>query len=85
MPVLTTAKLIAGLLQMHGPDATVQSDHPGIDALLGNGRAQVAQDGSDLHETGLVGATRVNFGKSFGRSGAPFRKGGSFVRSFRRG
>ena len=33
MPVLTL-KVIASLLQMHGPGATIQSDHQGIDALL---------------------------------------------------
>jgi hypothetical protein len=84
--VLTTAKLIASLLQMHGPDATVQSDHQGIDALLGNVRGRVAQDGSDLHETGALGATEVYFRKSaFVKGGGVYRpRGGAFVRGFRR-
>lgn len=31
---VTTLKVLASLLQMHGPGATVQSDHQGLDALL---------------------------------------------------
>jgi hypothetical protein len=31
---ILTLKVFAGLLQLHGPGATIQSDHPGIDALL---------------------------------------------------
>ncbi len=84
MDVLT-AKVIASLLQMHGPDATVQSDHPAIDALLGNVRTQIAQDGADLRDTAAVGATQVYFRKSFVKGGAPgYRRGGGFVRAFRR-
>ncbi len=82
--VLTTAKLVASLLQMHGPDATVQSDHQGIDALLGNVRGQVAQDGSDLEETGALGATQVYFRRGFARGGGVYRPHGGFVRGFRR-
>ena len=33
MPI-TTLKVLASLIQLHGPGATVQSDHQGIDALL---------------------------------------------------
>jgi hypothetical protein len=33
MPI-TTLKVLASLLQLHGPGATVQSDHQGINALL---------------------------------------------------
>jgi hypothetical protein len=33
MPI-TTLKVLASLLQLHGPDATIQSDHEGIAALL---------------------------------------------------
>jgi hypothetical protein len=36
---ILTLKVMAGLLQLHGPGATIQSDHPGIDALLGDMRA----------------------------------------------
>ena len=31
---IPTLKVLASLLQLHGPGATVQSDHPGINALL---------------------------------------------------
>ena len=44
MPVLTL-KVIASLLQMHGPGATIQSDHQGIDALLGDVRRQISEEG----------------------------------------
>jgi hypothetical protein len=40
-----TLKVIASLLQMHGPGATIQSDHQGIDALLGDIRGQIAKEG----------------------------------------
>ena len=31
---ITTLKVLASILQLHGPGATIQSDHQGIDALL---------------------------------------------------
>ena len=31
---VTTLKVLASILQLHGPGATIQSDHQGIDALL---------------------------------------------------
>lgn len=40
---IQTLKLLAGLLQLHGTGATVQSDHPGINALLDNAREQGAE------------------------------------------
>jgi hypothetical protein len=90
--VVLTAKVLAGLLQMHGPDATIQSDHPGIDALLGDTRGQIAEDGADLKETGALDATQVYFRRGFvrggGYGGGGFRRagggGGGFVRGFRR-
>jgi hypothetical protein len=39
MPIMT-AKILASLLQLHGPDATIQSDHQGIAALLNDPRAE---------------------------------------------
>jgi hypothetical protein len=42
------SKVIASLLQMHGPDATIQSDHQGIDALLTDMRGQISRSGDDL-------------------------------------
>ena len=44
MPILTL-KVFAGLLQLHGPGATIQSDHPGIDALLPDMREQSSDKG----------------------------------------
>jgi len=83
MPI-TSLKVIASLLQLHGPGATLQSDHQGINALL-----------NDLHEQDSkvteVAFRRGGFVKganagAFRRAGyAPgvgaFRKGG-FVRGY---
>ena len=41
---IPTLKIIASILQMHGPDATIQSDHQGIDALLGDVRGQISKE-----------------------------------------
>ncbi|MFZ2019900.1 MAG: hypothetical protein WAU90_14640 [Methyloceanibacter sp.] len=40
MPPLTL-KILASLLQLHGPDATLTSDHKGIDLLLSDVGAQL--------------------------------------------
>lgn len=76
---VVTSKIIAGLLQMHGPDATVQSDHQGIDALLDDMRIQMSRNGSDLRAADMIGATKVYFRKAgFVRGaagGGVFRKG----------
>jgi len=53
MPFLTL-KVMASLLQLHGPDATIQSDHQGIDALLGDMRRQGVEQGVD--EAGVTQA-----------------------------
>ena len=37
---ITTLKVLASLIQLHGPGATIQSDHQGIDALLNDLRGQ---------------------------------------------
>ncbi|MBV8696502.1 MAG: hypothetical protein JO052_01375, partial [Bradyrhizobium sp.] len=44
---MLTLKILAGLIQLHGPGATVQSDHQGIDALLNNLREQNSEAASD--------------------------------------
>jgi hypothetical protein len=83
MPI-TSLKVLASLLQLHGPGATLQSDHQGINALL-----------NDLHEQDAklteVAFRRGGFVKgphagAFRRAGyAPgvgaFRRGG-FVRGY---
>ncbi|SDT00790.1 hypothetical protein SAMN05444158_4021 [Bradyrhizobium canariense] len=82
MPI-TTLKVLASLLQLHGPGATIQSDHQGINALL-----------SDLRGQDSEGVTQVYFRRGgFIRGGAyggGFRRagyggGGGFRRGFARG
>lgn len=69
MPVLS-AKVLASLLQLHGPDAAIQSDHQGIDALLGNLRPRITA------EELIDRPTEVAFRRGFGRGPVGgFRKG----------
>lgn len=73
MPI-TTLKVLASVLQLHGPGATVQSDHQGIDAVLNDLRNQDAQ------------ATEVYFRRGFLRGPGyygGFRRG--YYPGFRRG
>ena len=58
MPI-TTLKVLASLLQLHGPDATIQSDHEGIAALL-----------NDLREDRSEQATQVAFRRGAFAKGA---------------
>ena len=92
MPILTL-KVLAGLLQIHGPGATVQSDHPGIDALLGDMREQSSEKGivSDQAASGPIASdeflsdkplvTEAYFRRGFvrgaGYGGGAFRRGGA--------
>jgi hypothetical protein len=77
---ITTLKILASLLQLHGPGATIQSDHQGIDALLSDLRGQ----GADPVAT-EVAFRRGAFAKGAG-AGA-FRRAGYVPRAgaFRRG
>jgi hypothetical protein len=89
---ILTLKVFAGLLQLHGPGATIQSDHPGIDALLPDTREQSANKGtmspqSDPNATGPVASEEFLSDKPLVTE-AYFRRG--FVRgpgygAFRRG
>jgi hypothetical protein len=86
---IVTSKIIASLLQMHGPDATIQSDHQGIDALLNDMRVQMSCNGSDLCAADMIGATKVyfrraGFVKGAGGAGA-FRRAATAGGAFRRG
>jgi hypothetical protein len=75
MPI-TTLKVLASVLQLHGPGATIQSDHQGIDAVL-----------NDLRGQGDAQATEVYFRRGgFLRGGGygGFRRGG-YHPGFRRG
>jgi hypothetical protein len=73
MPI-TTLKVLASVLQLHGPGATIQSDHQGIDAVL-----------NDLRGQGDAQATEVYFRRGFARGPGygGFRRG--FYPGFRRG
>jgi len=77
---ITTLKVLASLLQMHGPGATIQSDHQGIDALLSDLRGH----GADAVAT-EVAFRRGAFAK--GANAGAFRRGGYApgVGAFRRG
>jgi hypothetical protein len=48
MPI-TTLKVLASILQLHGPGATIQSDHQGIDALLNDLRAQGTEEPTPVY------------------------------------
>jgi len=76
---ITTLKVLASVLQLHGPGATAQSDHQGIDALL-----------SDLQNSDQPVATEVYFrrgGFVRGAGAGAFRRGGYApgAGAFRRG
>ena len=77
---ITTLKILASLVQLHGPGATIQSDHQGIDALL-----------SDLQNADQPVATEVYFrrgGLVRGARAGAFRRAGGYypgAGAFRRG
>jgi hypothetical protein len=87
---ILTLKIFAGLLQLHGPGATIQSDHPGIDALLPDMRGLSSDKGavSDQNASGPTAseeflsdkplATEAYFRRGFVR--APGYGGGAFRR-----
>ena len=82
MPLLTL-KVMASLLQLHGPGASVHSDHQGIDALLGDVRRQGMEQGSAADEPKVTQAyfRRGGFARGGGYGGGAFRRGG-FVRGY---
>jgi hypothetical protein len=87
MPLLTL-KVMASLLQLHGPGATVQSDHQGIDALLGDVRRQGTEQGSAADEATVTQAyfRRGGFVRGAGYGGGAFRRAGyAAPGAFRRG
>jgi hypothetical protein len=89
---ILTLKIFAGLLQLHGPGATIQSDHPGIDALLPDMRDQTSDKGvvSTQDPSGPIASdeflsdkplvTEAYFRRGFvrgpGYGGGAFRRGG---------
>jgi hypothetical protein len=78
MPI-TTLKVLSTLLQLHGPGATIQSDHQGIDALLSDLRGQNAAEPTQVY------FRRGRFIRGGGYGG--FRRGGYYGGGggFRRG
>jgi hypothetical protein len=84
---MLTLKILAGLIQLHGPGATIQSDHQGIDALLNNMREQSSEEGVAtqvyFRRGGFVrGANAGAFRRAGYSPGAgAFRRGG-FVRGY---
>jgi hypothetical protein len=76
MPI-TTLKVLSTVLQLHGPGATIQSDHQGINAVLNDLRGQNAE------------ATQVYFRRGGfirgGGYGGGFRRAGYGGGGFRRG
>jgi hypothetical protein len=84
MPI-TTLKVLASLLQLHGPGATIQSDHQGIDALLSDLRGQNSEGLTQaaFRRGGFVrGAHAGGFRRAGYAGGAgAFRRGG-FVRGY---
>ena len=78
-----TLKVLASLLQLHGPGATIQSDHQGIDAILGDVRDQVSGAQGDKPTATEVAFRRGGFIRGAG-AGA-FRRAAAAGGAFRRG
>jgi hypothetical protein len=84
---MLTLKILASLIQLHGPDATIQSDHQGIDALLNNMREQGSEEAVTSDKPA---ATQVYFrrgGFVRGAHAGGFRRGAYYpgAGAFRRG
>jgi len=90
---ITTLTVLASLLQLHGPGATIQSDHQGIDALLRDMRQQSLQEVQSPREgvaSEQPAATQVYFrrgGFARGPYAGGFRRAGYYpgAGAFRRG
>jgi hypothetical protein len=84
MPI-TTLKVLASLLQLHGPDATIQSDHEGIAALLNDLRADRSEQATQVYfrRGGFVRGAHAGAFRRAGYAGGAgaFRRGG-FVRGY---
>jgi hypothetical protein len=89
MPFLTL-KVIASLLQLHGPGASIQSDHQGIEELLGDVRRQGLKEDAASDEPVVTQAyfRRGGFVRGGGYGGGAFRRAGYVAPgagAFRRG
>jgi len=88
---MLTLKVLAGLLQLHGPGATIQSDHQGIDVLLNNINEQNSEQETDKPVATQVyfrrgGFVRGGYAGGVRRAGyypyaGGFRRGG-FIRGY---
>ena len=91
---ISTLKVLASLLQLHGPGTTVQSDHTGINALLSKSpdRVDETPQGAIVSEPGAVelpAAIPVYFRRAYVGPYGGFRRGyvgpyGGFRRAFGR-
>jgi hypothetical protein len=84
MPI-TSLKVLASLLQLHGQDATIQSDHEGIAALLNDLRTENSEELTQVYFR-RGGFVRGGYGGAFRRAGyhpygGGFRRGG-FIRGY---
>jgi hypothetical protein len=95
---LLTLKVMAGLLQLQGTGAQIQSDHPGIKALLDDmhGQPNTQAQARPAEEDGVLAdkpaVEQVYFRRGFVRAphAGAFRRGyspgyGGFRRAFARG
>jgi hypothetical protein len=83
VPIMT-AKILASLLQLHGPNAAIQSDHQGIAALLNDLRAENSGELTQVYfrRGGFVKGPNAGAFRRAGYAGAgAFRRGG-FVRGY---
>jgi hypothetical protein len=84
MPI-TTLKVLASVLQLHGPGATIQSDHQGIDAILNDLRGQNSEGVTQVYFRRGAFVRGGGYGGGFRRAGyhggGGFRRGG-FIRGY---
>jgi len=82
---IATLKVLASLLQLHGADATLQSDHEGIAALLNDMRAETTEQATQVYfrRGGFVRGAHAGAFRRAGYApyGGAFRRGG-FVRGY---
>jgi hypothetical protein len=76
---ITTLKVLSTVLQLHGPGATIQSDHQGLDALLSDLRGQNGAEPTEVY------FRRGGFVRGGGYGGGGFRRAGYGGGGFRRG
>lgn len=85
MPI-TSLKVLASLLQLHGQDATIQSDHEGIAALLNDLRTENSEKLTQVYFRRGGFVRGGGYGGAFRRAGyhpygGGFRRGG-FIRGY---